>query len=290
MLQLIRLLASVAFLSTVSASPRLVPRGNSSTSGGLSPTEGQWSHGGSSDVHSAIVNTTGNEPASSDQAQLLSAPVASYGGKGASAYHGPAWISSGHGLRPSLSQSQTNGGCQLGTLNASTLPDFVNSGPMPQGKPWGDRTCKDTNVYDDTPNTGMTRHYDFTISEMVIAPDGVEKKGVVVNGQFPGPTIEANWGGEYHLRQAIPQCRSIADRRQTGSKSSSTTSLAKAQQCIGMVFCRKTHPGWTEFQESINAPLLQDRPSPIASEQISMAAPGTTVTIQLSTQAVLSVP
>lgn len=75
---------------------------------------------------------------------------------------------------------------------------------MPGGKPWGDRTCKDTNQLDDTPNTGMTRHYDFTVSNMVIAPDGVEKNAVVINGQFPGPTIEANWGGEYHQTVAVP--------------------------------------------------------------------------------------
>ena len=29
---------------------------------------------------------------------------------------------------------------------------------------------------------------------MVLAPDGVAKDMIVVNGQFPGPTIEANWG------------------------------------------------------------------------------------------------
>ncbi|KAK4621999.1 oxidoreductase ptaK [Fulvia fulva] len=194
MLPMLRLAASVLLLNTVSASPWLVARTNSSSSGGVSSSEGQWQHGGPPSSHSAIVNTTGNEPASSEQAQLLSVPVVPYGGSGGSAYHGPAWISSGHGLHPSLSQSQTNGGCELGTLNASKLPDFVHSGPMPGGKPWGDRTCKDTNQLDDTPNTGMTRHYDFTVSNMVIAPDGVEKNAVVINGQFPGPTIEANWG------------------------------------------------------------------------------------------------
>jgi FtsP/CotA-like multicopper oxidase with cupredoxin domain len=27
-----------------------------------------------------------------------------------------------------------------------------------------------------------------------MAPDGVERQMLVVNGQYPGPTIEANWG------------------------------------------------------------------------------------------------
>ncbi|KAK5018405.1 Cupredoxin [Cryomyces antarcticus] len=65
---------------------------------------------------------------------------------------------------------------------------------MPQGCPWGSATVNNTDPYSAPPETGMTRFYDFTISHAVIKPDGVEKNGVVINGAFPGPTIEANWG------------------------------------------------------------------------------------------------
>lgn len=44
------------------------------------------------------------------------------------------------------------------------------------------------------PDTGVTRRYDFNVGYATIAPDGVQKNGLVVNGQFPGPLIEANWG------------------------------------------------------------------------------------------------
>ncbi|KAF2436984.1 laccase-1 precursor [Tothia fuscella] len=44
------------------------------------------------------------------------------------------------------------------------------------------------------PNTGVTRKYTMDVSYQVIAPDGVTKNGLVVNGGFPGPLIEANWG------------------------------------------------------------------------------------------------
>jgi hypothetical protein len=44
------------------------------------------------------------------------------------------------------------------------------------------------------PVTGKTRKYNFEISYRQIAPDGVSKQGIVINGGFPGPTIEANWG------------------------------------------------------------------------------------------------
>lgn len=40
----------------------------------------------------------------------------------------------------------------------------------------------------------MVRHYDFNVSRAVIAPDGYEKPVLLVNNQFPGPLIEANWG------------------------------------------------------------------------------------------------
>ncbi|GAB5593874.1 hypothetical protein Unana1_08774 [Umbelopsis nana] len=39
-----------------------------------------------------------------------------------------------------------------------------------------------------------TRVYDFTISQATIAPDGFSRTGLVVNGQYPGPTITANTG------------------------------------------------------------------------------------------------
>ena len=40
--------------------------------------------------------------------------------------------------------------------------------------------------------TGPT--YNFNIARGVIAPDGVNKSALLINGAFPGPTIEANWG------------------------------------------------------------------------------------------------
>ena len=56
------------------------------------------------------------------------------------------------------------------------------------------------------PDTGVTRSYDFTVSYQTIAPDGVTKNGLVVNGGFPGPLIEANWGDtiQVHVTNALP--------------------------------------------------------------------------------------
>lgn len=46
----------------------------------------------------------------------------------------------------------------------------------------------------------MTRYYDFTIRRETIAPDGFSKPSILINGQFPGPLIEANWGDEIQGR------------------------------------------------------------------------------------------
>lgn len=66
--------------------------------------------------------------------------------------------------------------------------------PLPQGFPWGSKTANNTNPYEDPPNTGVIRTYDFTIKREKKAPDGYLKNVLVINGQFPGPLIEANWG------------------------------------------------------------------------------------------------
>jgi hypothetical protein len=39
-----------------------------------------------------------------------------------------------------------------------------------------------------------TREYVFNISQALAAPDGFQKPMIVVNGQSPGPLIEANTG------------------------------------------------------------------------------------------------
>ncbi|CAE7115185.1 unnamed protein product [Rhizoctonia solani] len=51
-----------------------------------------------------------------------------------------------------------------------------------------------------------TREYNFTISMREGAPDGFYRQMLVVNGQYPGPTIEANEGDTIivHVKNEIP--------------------------------------------------------------------------------------
>lgn len=105
-------------------------------------------------------------------------------------------------LLTALPQNVTNGRSELGTLNATLLPKFLTKNtPLTNGTPWGSKSVTNTNPYavstnpsEKAPITNVTRQYDFTIRRGFIAPDGVNKSVILINGQFPGPTIEANWG------------------------------------------------------------------------------------------------
>lgn len=124
------------------------------------------------------------------------------GGVNGASFNGPAFVSNGmQSLQNALGAQLQDGNSVLGSFDAPTLPAFRTDGgtPLPFGFPWGKSTANNTNYYTDTPNTGVTRYYDFEISAGRIAPDGVFKDGVLVNGQFPGPTIEANWVNYFKL-------------------------------------------------------------------------------------------
>lgn len=84
-----------------------------------------------------------------------------------------------------------NGNSPLGLLPTPVLPAFLGGS---EGIPWGNLTAGGTNVYQTTPDTGVTRTYDFTIARGTLAPEGIPKPMMLINGQFPGPMIEANWG------------------------------------------------------------------------------------------------
>ncbi|KAI1419389.1 multicopper oxidase [Xylaria sp. FL1777] len=58
---------------------------------------------------------------------------------------------------------------------------------------WGNYSLS-TNWYDEAPDTGVIREYWFELVNMTLAPDGVERMTLSVNGSIPGPTIEADWG------------------------------------------------------------------------------------------------
>jgi FtsP/CotA-like multicopper oxidase with cupredoxin domain len=58
---------------------------------------------------------------------------------------------------------------------------------------WCDHSI-DTNNHVEVPDTGVTREYWLELTDVVIAPDGVSRSAMAVNGSVPGPTLFADWG------------------------------------------------------------------------------------------------
>ncbi|RMZ70755.1 multicopper oxidase [Pyrenophora seminiperda CCB06] len=46
------------------------------------------------------------------------------------------------------------------------------------------------------PDTGVTREYWLELTDVTIAPDGVSRSAMAINGSIPGPTLIADWGDQ----------------------------------------------------------------------------------------------
>ncbi|KAH6664856.1 laccase-1 precursor [Halenospora varia] len=46
----------------------------------------------------------------------------------------------------------------------------------------------------DTPAAAATKTFNIEVAEATLAPDGIQKPMLVINGTYPGPTIIADWG------------------------------------------------------------------------------------------------
>lgn len=146
-----------------------------------------------------------------------------YGGPAKQAYEAPAWVPKGvKSLVPSLPYGAQNGNSHWGEIDCPHLPvdglpgASYPSYPTPTAQPpyptisgsasMSYNATKTTmsyptgtgtgtpNTYCPTmPETGKTRTYDLHVAYQTIAPDGVTRNGLTINGQFPGPLVEANW-------------------------------------------------------------------------------------------------
>ncbi|RMZ89598.1 hypothetical protein DV736_g3178, partial [Chaetothyriales sp. CBS 134916] len=76
----------------------------------------------------------------------------------------------------------------------ANLPKGCKNGPCSRGC-WGKYSI-DTNYYEDSPRTGMTREYWLDAINNTVSPDGYEMGALTFNGTIPGPLIEADWGDE----------------------------------------------------------------------------------------------
>ncbi|KAH8879996.1 multicopper oxidase [Thozetella sp. PMI_491] len=105
-------------------------------------------------------------------------------------------LAAGLGLLTALSAAAPHSPKAIGkrcTFDSATSPEC-----------WGDYDLS-TNWYEDGPDTGVVREYWFDITNTTMAPDGVERMVLSVNGTVPGPTIFADWGDTVvvHVRNSM---------------------------------------------------------------------------------------
>ncbi|KAH7067626.1 laccase-1 precursor [Paraphoma chrysanthemicola] len=67
----------------------------------------------------------------------------------------------------------------------------------------------DTDYYSTVPDTGVTREYWLELTDVTVAPDGVSRSAMAVNGTIPGPTLFADWGDTV----TVHVTNSLADSR-----------------------------------------------------------------------------
>ncbi|KAK8029851.1 multicopper oxidase [Apiospora rasikravindrae] len=51
-----------------------------------------------------------------------------------------------------------------------------------------------TDYANEVPDTGVTREYYLDLTEVEVAPDGISRYAMAINGTIPGPTLHADWG------------------------------------------------------------------------------------------------
>lgn len=102
--------------------------------------------------------------------------------------------------------------CRFGSAVFVALSSLVSAAPNPfalESRQTADSACRNgpfsracwqsgysiaTDFDNKVPPNGRERVYDLEITNTTMAPDGFERLVMAINGQYPGPTLEANWG------------------------------------------------------------------------------------------------
>jgi hypothetical protein len=149
------------------------------TTAGGSGGSGNGGHGsGGSGSYTYSYTTSGSG----------SGPTSSYSQPYTTSGSGPS-SSSGY---PS-STTSGSGSCATYTPPVNATDDICNSAA--DRSKWCDSKNLNTDVYSTNYYTGVTREYTFEITNTTLVYDGTGPKlALAINGQVPGPVIEANWG------------------------------------------------------------------------------------------------
>ena len=140
--------------------------------------------------------SSASKPSSSSTSKSAGSPIS----KSSSASHSSSSASS---ASKSSSQMPSGTGASSSKITLSSSANLTSTSALSTG---AGAPTSTGDACGSAPDTGVTRSYNFQVSYQTIAPDGVTKNGLVVNGGFPGPLIEANWGDmiEVQVTNGLP--------------------------------------------------------------------------------------
>ncbi|KAH6874866.1 multicopper oxidase [Thelonectria olida] len=78
--------------------------------------------------------------------------------------------------------------------SSPSLPSSACSGNTPSTRSEWCQYSIDTDYATEYVDTGVTREYWLELTDVVVAPDGIKRPAMAVNGSIPGPTLYADWG------------------------------------------------------------------------------------------------
>ncbi|KAK6353890.1 hypothetical protein TWF730_008312 [Orbilia blumenaviensis] len=125
------------------------------------------------------------------------------GSIGAGAYPPPSPLSASPS--PSSSPPAQQSDCNIPSLPPSDPSSIYDTPPGCWHSP-ANRACWDNghNIWTDFEDLkevpkGVVRKYELIITNGEIAPDGYTVSKMLVNGQYPGPKLEGNWGDTFEV-------------------------------------------------------------------------------------------
>lgn len=105
------------------------------------------------------------------------------------------WGAGGRPQTLSYHKRQASASVAAPSPSASRAPDSACKNTALTRQCWDNGFSIATDFDTKWPDTGVTRKYDFQISNTTCNPDGNSTRYcLLVNNQLPGPTVIANWG------------------------------------------------------------------------------------------------
>lgn len=138
-----------------------------------------------------VIGTTGNITWEADPNHSFTVPQAI----STSTTESDTWQSTSSAVSTSSATLKSTVSATIPATSTTSVAATATCTNSPTSRQcWGNGYDINTDFDTAWPDTGKTVSYDFTITNETMAPDGFSRPVFAINGQYPGPVVEANWG------------------------------------------------------------------------------------------------